>query len=73
MQSENNKTMNEENNNVGEGLMILLLASFFVLLIVKLMWYIDISWIVVFSPIFVPIILIILIGLIMDFTHPPKR
>jgi len=65
--------MNEENNGVGEGLMILLLASFFVLLIVKLMWYIDISWIVVFSPIFVPIILIILIGLIMDFTHPPKR
>ena len=65
--------MNEENNSVGEGLMILLLASFFVLLIVKLMWYIDISWIVVFSPIFVPIILIILIGLIMDFVHPPNR
>ena len=65
--------MNEENNSVGEGLGILLIASFFVLLIVKLMWYIDISWIIVFSPIFVPIILIILIGLIMDFTDPPKR
>lgn len=65
--------MNEENNSVGEGLMILLIGSFFVLLIVKLMWYIDISWIVVFSPIFVPIILIILIGLIIDFTHPPNR
>lgn len=65
--------MNEENDSVGEGLGILLLGSFFVLLIVKLMWYIDISWIIVFSPIFVPIILIILIGLIMDFTDTPKR
>jgi hypothetical protein len=65
--------MTEENNSVGEGLMILLIGSFFVLLIVKLMWYIDIPWLVVFSPIFVPIILIILIGLIMDFVHPPNR
>ena len=65
--------MNEENNSVGEGLMILLIGSFFILLIVKLMWYIDISWIVVFSPIFVPIILIILIGLIIDSIHPPNR
>lgn len=56
--------MNEENDSVGEGLGILLLASFFVLLIVKLMWYIDIPWLIVFSPIWVPIILIIVIGLI---------
>lgn len=65
--------MNEENNSVGEGLGILLLGSFFVLLIVKLMWYIDIPWMLVFSPIWVPIILIIVIGVIMDFMHPPKR
>lgn len=65
--------MNEENNSVGEGLGILLLGSFFVLLIVKLMWYIDIPWMIVFSPIWVPIILIIVIGVIMDFMHPPKR
>ena len=65
--------MNEENNSVGEGLGILLLGSFFVLLIVKLMWYIDIPWMLVFSPIWVPIILIIVIGIIMDFMHPPKR
>jgi hypothetical protein len=65
--------MNEENNSVGEGLMILLIGSFFVLLVVKLMWYIDIPWIVVFSPIFVPIILIIVIGIIIDSIHPPNR
>lgn len=65
--------MNEENNSVGEGLGILLLGSFFVLLIVKLMWYIDIPWMLVFSPIWVPIILIIVIGIIMDFMRPPKR
>ena len=39
--------MNEENNSVGEGLGILLLGSFFVLLVV--------------------------IGIIFDFMHPPKR
>lgn len=65
--------MNEENDSVGEGLMILLIGSFFILLIVKLMWYIDISWLVVFSPIWVPIILIIVIGIIIDFIHPPNR
>ena len=65
--------MNEENNSVGEGLGILLLGSFFVLLIVKLMWYVDIPWMIVFSPIWIPIILIIVIGIIMDFMHPPKR
>ena len=65
--------MNEENNSVGEGLGILLLGSFFVLLIVKLMWYIDIPWMLVFSPIWVPIILIIIVGIIIDFMHPPKR
>ena len=65
--------MNESNDSVGEGLGILLLASFFILLIVKLMWYNDIPWLVVFSPIWVPIILILVIGLIMDFAHPPKR
>ena len=65
--------MNEENNSVGEGLGILLLGSFFVLLIVKLMWYIDIPWMLVFSPIWIPIILIIVIGIIFDFMHPPKH
>jgi hypothetical protein len=65
--------MNQENDSVGEGLGILLLGSFFVLLIVKLMWYINIPWLVVFSPLWLPIILIIVIGIIMDFAHPPKR
>jgi hypothetical protein len=65
--------MKNNNDSVGEGFGLLLLFTFIVLVIVKLEWYIDIPWIVVFSPIFVPIILIILIGLIMDFTHPPKR
>jgi hypothetical protein len=47
-----------------------LLASSFlasiVLLLMKLEWYLDIPWIVVFSPIFVPVILAIFVVLFFE-------
>ena len=64
--------MKENNDSVGEGLGILLLFTFIFLVIVKLEWYIDIPWIVVFSPIWLPLITIFIIGLVMGFTKPPK-
>jgi hypothetical protein len=65
--------MKENNDSVGEGLGILLLFTFIVLMIVKLEWYIDIPWIVVFAPIWLPILTILIIGVILDFIHPPKK
>ena len=65
--------MKENNDSVGEGLGILLLFTFLVLIIVKLEWYIDIPWIVVFAPIWLPLITIFIVGFIMGFTKPPKE
>ena len=64
--------MKNNNDSVGEGLGILILFTFIVLVIVKLEWYIDIPWIVVFAPIWLPLILIFIVGLIMGFINPPK-
>ena len=64
--------MKENNDSVGEGLGILLLFTFIVLVIVKLEWYIDIPWIVVFAPLWLPLIIVFIVGFIMGFTNPPK-
>jgi hypothetical protein len=64
--------MKNNNDSVGEGLGLLLLFTFIVLVIVKLEWYIDIPWIVVFAPIWLPLILIFIVGIVMGFTNPPK-
>jgi len=64
--------MKNNNDSVGEGLGILILFTFIVLVIVKLEWYIDIPWIVVFAPIWLPLILIFIVGIVMGFTNPPK-
>ena len=64
--------MKNNNDSIGEGLGILILFTFIVLVIVKLEWYIDIPWIVVFAPLWLPLILIFIVGLIMGFTNPPK-
>ena len=64
--------MKNNNDSIGEGLGILILFSFLILLIVRTMWYIDIPWIVVFAPLWLPLILIFIVGLIMGFTNPPK-
>jgi len=64
--------MKNNNDSVGEGLGILILFTFIVLVIVKLEWYIDIPWIVVFAPIWFPLITVFIVGFIMGFTNPPK-
>jgi len=64
--------MKNNNDSVGEGLGILILFTFIVLVIVKLEWYIDIPWIVVFAPIWLPFILIFIVGIVMGFTNAPK-
>ena len=64
--------MKNNNDSVGEGLGILILFTFIVLVIVKLEWYIDIPWIVVFAPLWLPLIIVFIVGLIMGFTNPPK-
>ena len=64
--------MKNNNDSVGEGLGILILFTFIVLVIVKLEWYIDIPWIVVFAPLWLPLITIFIVGLIMGFINPPK-
>ena len=64
--------MKNNNDSVGEGFGLLLLFTFIVLVIVKLEWYIDISWIVVFAPLWLPLILIFIVGMVMGFTNPPK-
>ena len=64
--------MKNNNDSVGEGLGILILFTFIVLVIVKLEWYIDIPWIVVFAPLWLPLILIFIVGMVMGFTNPPK-
>jgi hypothetical protein len=64
--------MKNNNDSVGEGLSLLLLFTFIVLVIVKLEWYIDIPWIVVFAPIWLPLITVLIVGIVMGFTNPPK-
>jgi uncharacterized membrane protein len=64
--------MKSNNDSIGEGLGILILFSFLILLIVRTMWYIDIPWIVVFAPLWLPLITVFIVGFIMGFTNPPK-
>jgi hypothetical protein len=44
-----------------------------VLLIVKIEWYIDIPWIVVFAPLWTPFILILLVTTFMEIFYKPKN
>ena len=65
--------MKNNNDSVGEGLGILLLFTFIVLVIVKLEWYIDIPWIVVLAPIWLPLITVFIVGFIMGFTSSRNK
>lgn len=54
--------MNMKNNDDEEIIPILLIGACLVLLIIKLEWGIPIDWIWVFSPIWIPFVIIIGIG-----------
>lgn len=66
--------MDNKPNEGGSGvLMTLLLALFMVLLIMRIEWYIDIPWVIVFSPIWLPVVVTILVIIFIDLFHKPKN
>lgn len=65
--------MDNEPNEGGDVLVTFLLGLFMVLLIMRIEWYIDIPWIVVFAPLWTPFILILLVTTFMEIFHKPKN
>lgn len=65
--------MDNKSNDDGGIIVTLLLGAFMVLLIIRLMWYIDIPWIVVFAPLWTPFILILLVTTFMEIFYKPKN
>jgi uncharacterized protein (DUF983 family) len=65
--------MDNKSNDDGGIIVTLLLGAFMVLLIMRVMWYIDIPWIVVFAPLWTPFILILLVTTIMEIFYKPKN
>jgi uncharacterized protein (DUF983 family) len=65
--------MDNKSNDNGGIIVTLLLGAFMVLLIMRVMWYIDIPWIVVFAPLWTPFILILLVTTIMEIFYKPKN
>jgi len=59
--------------NDGGIIVTLLLGAFLVLVIMRIMWYIDIPWIVVFAPLWTPFILILLVTTFMEIFYKPKN
>jgi uncharacterized protein (DUF983 family) len=53
--------MDNKENDDGGIIVTLFIAAFIVLVIMRVMWYIDIPWIVVFAPLWTPFILILLV------------
>jgi hypothetical protein len=65
--------MDNNSNDDGGIIVTLLLGAFMVLLIMRLMWYIDIPWIVVFAPLWTPFILILLVTTFVEIFYKPKN
>ena len=65
--------MDNKSNDDGGIIVTLFLGAFMVLLIMRLMWYIDIPWIVVFAPLWTPFILILLVTTFMEIFYKPKN
>jgi hypothetical protein len=65
--------MENGSNDGSDVLMTLLIGLFMVLLIIKIEWYIDIPWIVVFAPIWLPIVITLLVIIFIDIFYKPKN
>ena len=65
--------MDNKPSDGSDVLVTLLIGLFMVLLIVKIEWYIDIPWIVVFAPLWTPFILILLVTTFMEIFYKPKN
>ena len=65
--------MDNKSNDDGGIIITLFIAAFIILVIMRVMWYIDIPWIVVFAPVWTPIILILLVITFMEIFYKPKN
>ena len=65
--------MDNKSNDDGGTIITLFIAAFLVLMIMRVMWYIDIPWIVVFAPLWTPFILILLVTTFMEIFYKPKN
>jgi len=65
--------MDNKSNDDGGIIITLFIAAFLVLMIMRVMWYIDIPWIVVFAPLWTPFILILLVTTFMEIFYKPKN
>lgn len=65
--------MDDKPNDDGGIIVVLFIAAFIILIIMRVMWYIDIPWIVVFAPLWIPIVLILLVTTFMEIFYKPKN
>jgi uncharacterized protein (DUF983 family) len=65
--------MDNKENDDGGIIVTLFIAAFIILMIMRVMWYIDIPWIVVFAPLWTPFILILLVTTFMEIFYKPKN
>jgi hypothetical protein len=65
--------MDDKPNDDGGIIITLFIAAFLLLMIMRVMWYIDIPWIVVFAPLWTPFILILLVTTFMEIFYKPKN
>jgi uncharacterized protein (DUF983 family) len=65
--------MDNKSNDDGGIIITLFIAAFIILLIMRVMWYIDIPWIVVFAPLWTPFILILLVTTFMEIFYKLKN
>jgi uncharacterized protein (DUF983 family) len=65
--------MDNKSNDDGGIIVTLFIAAFIILVIMRVMWYIDIPWIVVFAPLWTPFILILLVTTFMEIFYKLKN
>jgi uncharacterized protein (DUF983 family) len=65
--------MDNKSNDDGGIIITLFIAAFIILVIMRVMWYIDIPWIVVFAPLWTPFILILLVTTFMEIFYKLKN
>ena len=65
--------MDNKSNDDGGIIITLFIAAFIILVIMRVMWYIDIPWILVFAPLWTPFILILLVTTFMEIFYKLKN
>lgn len=65
--------MDDKPSEGSDALIALLSGLCMVLLIVKIEWYIDIPWVIVFAPLWLPIIVTLLVVIFIEIFYKPKN